>query len=55
VEERIALLEGHLSVLSSQLENPPSDPAKVQRLGGEYVHVQSELERLIGEWEELGA
>jgi len=54
VEERITLLEGHLAALSSQLENPPADPAKVQRLGGEYVHVQNELEKLIGEWEELG-
>ena len=53
VEERIALLEGHLTALSSQLENPPPDPAKVQRLGGEYVRVQSELEGLIQEWEGL--
>jgi ATP-binding cassette subfamily F protein 3 len=53
VEERIALLEGHLAALSSQLENPPPDPAKVQRLGGEYVRVQNELEGLIQEWESL--
>ncbi len=54
VEEHITLLEGHLAALSSQLENPPADPAKVQRLGGEYVHVQSELDKLLHEWEELG-
>jgi ATP-binding cassette, subfamily F, member 3 len=53
VEERIALLEGHLTALSSQLENPPPDPAKVQRLGGEYVRVQNELEGLMQEWEGL--
>jgi len=51
LEERIALLEGHLASLSSQLENPPADTAKVQRLGGEYVRVQNELEGLMAEWE----
>jgi hypothetical protein len=55
VEERIALLESHLGALSSQLENPPPDPAKVQRLGGEYVRVQRELEGLMQEWEGLQA
>ncbi|OGO41191.1 MAG: hypothetical protein A2W36_01730 [Chloroflexi bacterium RBG_16_58_14] len=55
LEDRIALLEGRLAALSSQLENPPPDPAKVQRLGGEYVRVQEELEGLIREWEGLHA
>jgi ATP-binding cassette subfamily F protein 3 len=50
LEERIALLEGHLAALSTQLENPPAEPAKVQRLGGEYVRVQDELEGLMEEW-----
>jgi ATP-binding cassette subfamily F protein 3 len=53
LEDQIALLEGHLATLSGQLENPPSDPAKVQRLGGEYVRVQTELERMMEEWEGL--
>jgi ATP-binding cassette subfamily F protein 3 len=53
VEAQIALLEGHLAALSSQLENPPADPLKVQRLGGEYVRVQDELEGLMQEWEGL--
>ena len=53
LEDQIALLEGHLATLSGQLENPPSDPAKVQRLGGEYVRVQNELERMMEEWEGL--
>ncbi len=53
LEKKIALLEGHLSALSSQLENPPADNAKVQRLGSEYVRVQSELETLMQEWEGL--
>jgi ATP-binding cassette subfamily F protein 3 len=53
LEDQIALLEGHLAALSSQLENPPADPAKVQRLGSEYVRVQNELEEMIKEWERL--
>jgi ATP-binding cassette subfamily F protein 3 len=53
LEDRIGLLEGHLATLATQLENPPSDPGKVQRLGGEYVRVQDELEGLIVEWERL--
>ncbi len=53
VEEQIANLERQLAALSRQLENPPSDPAKVQRLGGEYVRLESALENLIQEWEDL--
>jgi ATP-binding cassette subfamily F protein 3 len=53
VEEHIAELEKQLAVLSRQLENPPVDPAKVQRLGGEYVRTQAELENLMVEWEGL--
>jgi len=53
LEDRIGLLEGHLASLATQLENPPADPGKVQRLGGEYVRVQDELEGLIVEWEGL--
>jgi ATP-binding cassette, subfamily F, member 3 len=55
VEEQIANLEKQLAVLSRQLENPPPDPAKVQRLGGEYVRTQTELENLMAEWEGLHA
>jgi ATP-binding cassette subfamily F protein 3 len=54
VEAQIATLEEQLAVLSRKLENPPADPAKVQRLGQEYVKVQSELDLLIEEWEQLG-
>ena len=53
LEGRIAEMEALLSVLSSQLENPPADPVRVQHLGREYVRVQSELEGLLGEWERL--
>ena len=54
VEAQIATLEEKLAILSRKLENPPADPAKVQRLGQEYVKVQSELDLLIEEWEQLG-
>ncbi len=53
VEAQIAELEGNLAALSRQLENPPADPARVQRLGGEYVRVQGEMDDLMGEWERL--
>ena len=53
VEEQIAGLERQMAELSHKLENPPADPAKVQRLGQEYVRVQAELEQFMGEWEEL--
>jgi ATP-binding cassette subfamily F protein 3 len=53
VESLISTLEAHLDTLSRRLENPPSDPVKVQRLGEEYVRVQKELEGLMAEWEQL--
>ncbi len=53
VEERIAFLESELAALSSKLENPPGDLAKVQKLGREYANNQEELERLMAEWEGL--
>jgi len=53
IEARIAELEGLLAALSRQLENPLADPSRVQRLGGEYVRVQGEMEALMGEWEVL--
>jgi hypothetical protein len=42
-------------VLGAQLESPPVDPARVQKIGREYVKVQGELESLMGEWESLQA
>jgi ATP-binding cassette subfamily F protein 3 len=53
VEELIDQLEDDLAILSHRLENPPADAAKVQKLGTEYVRVQTELEALMEEWEEL--
>jgi ATP-binding cassette subfamily F protein 3 len=53
VEELIGALEVQLNTLSHKLENPPADPAKVQKLGQEYVRVQAELDQLMEEWEGL--
>jgi ATP-binding cassette subfamily F protein 3 len=53
VEAQITALEGVLGQLSRQLENPPADSSKVQRLGKEYVRVQGELDLLMKEWESL--
>ncbi len=53
IEKQIAGFEGRLSELSRQLENPPVDPVKVQRLGAEYMQVQEQINALMGEWERL--
>lgn len=53
VESLITTLEAQLDALSQKLERPPSEPAKVQRLGQEYVNVQSKLDELMQEWVSL--
>jgi ATP-binding cassette, subfamily F, member 3 len=53
VETLISSLEASLDALAHKLENPPSDPDKVQRLGNEYVKVQNEINQLLAEWEQL--
>jgi ATP-binding cassette subfamily F protein 3 len=53
VESMIAGLEEQLRVLTRRLENPPSESAKVQKLGHEYLRVQIELDELLEEWEQL--
>jgi ATP-binding cassette, subfamily F, member 3 len=53
VEERIALVESEIAILSRKLETPPDDLAKVQRMGQEYADYQDELDRLMVEWEQL--
>ncbi len=53
VEDAITSLEVEQAALSRKLENPPADPARVQKLGNEYVKVQAELDRLMKEWEDL--
>jgi len=53
VEERIVFLERELASLSLMLEKPPTDFAKVQKLGMDYASRQRELDALMMEWENL--
>jgi ATP-binding cassette subfamily F protein 3 len=54
LEDEIDLLEQHLKALGVELENPPADPVKVQRLGEDYARVQADLDERIEEWTKLG-
>jgi ATP-binding cassette subfamily F protein 3 len=53
IEAQIAALEQRLEVLARSLENPPADPARVEKLGQEYVDLQQQLDRLFVDWEAL--
>ena len=53
LENQIAELERQLAELSLKLENPPSDPVKVAKLGREYANVQRQMDEKLGEWEGL--
>jgi ATP-binding cassette subfamily F protein 3 len=53
IEGLVETLEQQLEVLSRKLENPPVHLAELQKLGVEYVQVQSELDELMSEWEQL--
>jgi ATP-binding cassette subfamily F protein 3 len=53
IEGLVEALEQQLEVLSRKLESPPADLAELQKLGVEYVQVQSELDELLSEWEQL--
>lgn len=53
IEESIAKREAELAVLERRLENPPTDPIQVQKLGNEYVRLQTEIDRLLEEWDRL--
>lgn len=55
IEQRIHALESKLGRISGQLEAPPADPVLVQKLGEEYLQVQSELDSCFTEWEALHA
>lgn len=55
LETEISSLETKLAQISSQLENPPAEPGKVQHLGQEYLKIQNELEKHIEEWSNLQA
>ncbi|MPM41706.1 putative ABC transporter ATP-binding protein [bioreactor metagenome] len=53
LESEVNMLEQHLKSIEVQLENPPSDANKVQRLGEEYARVQKDLEERMEEWARL--
>ena len=50
IEGLIDELEERLSVVGRRLENPPADPALVQKMGYEYMRIQKELDELVAEW-----
>jgi ATP-binding cassette subfamily F protein 3 len=53
LEDEISTLESKLAGLTSQLENPPSDAARVTRLGQDYQQMQQLLEERLEEWANL--
>jgi ATP-binding cassette, subfamily F, member 3 len=53
IENQIAALEAKLSEIGRQLENPPSDPQEVQKLGTQYESVQREMDEKLNDWELL--
>jgi len=53
LEQEISMLEQHLKSIEVQLENPPADAGKVQRLSEEYARVQVDLDERINEWTTL--
>jgi ATP-binding cassette subfamily F protein 3 len=55
VENRVADLERELSVISSELENPPDDHTKVLELGEKYLKIQNQMDELLEEWEALNS
>jgi ATP-binding cassette subfamily F protein 3 len=55
VEGEITALETRLEKLARKLENPPPDVDKVQKLGARYLEIQTQLDDLLSEWEDLAA
>jgi uncharacterized protein involved in exopolysaccharide biosynthesis len=53
LEKQIGHLEDQLATLASRLETPPNHHEEVQRLGEEYVCLQTKLEELLTHWEKL--
>ena len=53
LEMEISSLETTLAQIGRQLENPPTEPGKVQYLGQEYLKIQNELDKRIEEWSNL--
>jgi ATP-binding cassette, subfamily F, member 3 len=53
LEVEIADLENQLRNMASQLENPPADPGRVQKLGQEYVRLQTAIDEGMATWSDL--
>ncbi len=53
LENKIAELEKQMSQIAAQLENPPTDPAAVVKLGQQYESLQREMDGKLAEWEIL--
>ncbi|HBF40487.1 MAG TPA: ABC transporter ATP-binding protein [Anaerolineaceae bacterium] len=53
VEEKISQIETRLKVIEVQLENPPTDAARVHKLGNEYTSLHQELEAHLEDWSKL--
>jgi ATP-binding cassette, subfamily F, member 3 len=53
LEVEIANLENQLRNVASQLENPPADPGRVQKLGQEYVRLQTAIDERMATWSDL--
>ena len=50
LETEIAMLEDRIKMIEVQLDAIPIEPLRVQKLGGEYTRLQSELEERLQEW-----
>lgn len=53
IEGEIADLEKQQALVSAALENPPEDPAKVQKLGEKFVDLQAQVDTMLAEWADL--
>jgi len=53
IENQIAGLEAKLAEIGRLLENPPSNPGEVQKLGTQYESIQREMNEKLNDWELL--
>jgi ATP-binding cassette subfamily F protein 3 len=53
IENQIAGLEAKLAEIGRLLENPPSNPGEVQKLGTQYENIQREMNEKLNDWELL--
>jgi len=53
IENQIVDLEAKLAEIGRALENPPSNPEEVVKLGKDYESIQKEMDERLLEWESL--